>query len=135
MKIHESLERVLASRDLVGDMFYDVFLQRFPEVQRYFVGVDMHRQGVLLTTALLVVEQYYRNPRVAIEKYLQYLGTKHHDREIPRELYDKWVDAMLETLHRFHGDEWNQELSDEWREAFGRTIELMFEGYEQRFTV
>lgn len=135
MKIHESLELVLASKQSVGELFYDVFFTHHPDVQEHFHNVNMKRQAVLLTTALMLVERYYSRPNLTIETYLQYLGTQHHDRGIPQELYPKWIDAMLETLERFHGGDWTHELAMEWKEAFGQSIELMFEGYEQHYTV
>ena len=95
----------------------------------------MVHQAVVLTNSLLIVAQYYRKPRLAMEQYLQILGTRHHDRGIPRDLYQSWTDAMLDTLKDFHGESWSDDLASQWREAIGRTVEIMFEGYEKHFTV
>ena len=135
MEIRESLEQVLASKQSLGELFYDVFFTRHPEVQEYFSNVNMKRQAVLLTTALILVERYYSRPNLTVETYLQYLGTKHHDKGIPQELYPIWTDAMLETLEKFLASDWTPELAAEWKEAFERSIKLMFEGYEEHFTV
>ena len=135
MDISESLDRILESKQILGDSFYKIFLDRYPEVQEHFEGVNLQRQAVLLTMALIVVEQYYSNPYLATEKYLQYLGTKHHERRIPQDLYHKWAEAMLDTLEQFHGDDWDEGLADQWREAIGRSTELMFEGYAEHFKV
>ena len=132
MDISQSLDRILQSQESFGDAFYDVFLNTHPEVHEFFRGVDMQRQGVLLTMALTVVEHYSRNGYPATKKYLQYLGSKHHERSIPKELYSKWSDALLETLAEFHGSDWSDALAMEWREAVRSATELMFEGYSQK---
>jgi len=66
---------------------------------------------------------------------LQYLGTKHNELNIPKEGYGKWTGAMIETMGRFHGDDWSSTLEEQWREAIGKATALMFEGYETRVTV
>lgn len=132
MNISQSLGLILESKDVFGDAFYDVFLTGCPDARQYFQNVDMKRQGVLLTMALTIVEHYYHNAYRAMETYLQYLGTQHLDRSIPKELYSHWTEAMLETLARFHGSAWDGTLAAEWKEALGRATELMFEGYDKR---
>jgi hemoglobin-like flavoprotein len=133
LNIHQSLEQILRSKDAFGESFYQVFFDRYPHVRKHFDGVNMRRQAVLLTMALIVIERYYYEPFQATEQYLQYLGTRHKEWEIPRELYPQWADAMLTSLALFHGDQWSDELGRQWQEAIGRATELLFEGYDERF--
>lgn len=135
MQISESLHAILHSKDEMAQRFYRRFLTAYPEVQHHFDKVDMHRQGILLTTALIVVERFYDKPTAAVEQYLEYLGTKHHDLKIEKELYSPWTEAMIATLAEFHAEDWDAELEKQWRQAFGRAIETMFRGYERRVTV
>jgi hemoglobin-like flavoprotein len=135
MNIHQSIKRILDSKEVLGDLFYSVFLNRYPEIQQYFEGVNMKRQAVLLTTALVLVEQNYSSSYPAIEQYLRYLGSKHHDRFIPFKIYEQWREAMLETLAQFHGSQWSEELAAQWRDAIDQTTELMLEGYEQHISI
>jgi hemoglobin-like flavoprotein len=133
--IHASLSKVLQARDEVGRMFYDHFLSQYPAVQQYFRGVDLKRQSVLLTTAVMIIERHSSHPAPALAQYLQYLGSRHHGLQIPREIYAVWTKAMLETLQRFHGADWTPALDSQWRKAFEGAIELMFEGYEAHIIV
>lgn len=135
MQINQSLQRILQAKDRLAEMFYDDFLEKFPEVRPYFAHADFHRQRILLTTALMVVERYYANPTPAVEQYLQYLGTKHNQMCIPRDSYPKWVETMLETMKRFHEDDWNPVLEQQWREAIDRARQLMMQGYDEHVTV
>jgi hemoglobin-like flavoprotein len=127
--ISQSLDRILNSQDVLGELFYDIFLHQYPEVQHFFEGVNLRRQAVLLTMALIIVEQYYSNPYPTTAEYLRYLGSKHHQLNIPKELYGKWADAMLTTLRQFHGKDWTEDLARQWREAIDRTTQQMFAGY------
>jgi hemoglobin-like flavoprotein len=135
MNIQESLQRILQEKDQLAEMFYDYFLEEYPELRPLFAKVDFKRQRVLLTTALMVVERGYTHPAPAVEQYLQYLGTKHHEFRVPKEAYAKWNEAMLVTMQRFHGEHWSEELAQQWRSAIELACELMFQGYEERVTV
>jgi hemoglobin-like flavoprotein len=133
MQIQESLDRVLQNQGLLADQFYVLFLDRYPELRPYFHGVDMRRQALMLTVALMTVERHSlgRYPAAAI--YLNYLGTRHSDRGVPREAYPKFRDALLETLARFHGKDWDPDLATQWGEALDRSWETMSAGYRERF--
>jgi hemoglobin-like flavoprotein len=135
MNIQESLQRILEEKDRLAEMFYDCFLEEYPEVRPLFDNVDFKRQRVLLTTALMVVERGYTHPAPAVEQYLQYLGTKHHELRVPKAAYAKWTEAMLVTMQRFHGEDWSEDLAQQWRSAIEEACELMFQGYEERVTV
>ena len=129
MDIQESLHQILDREELVADLFYIVFLERYPEVRRHFAGVNMQRQGVLLTMALQVVVQYYLHGFPAAEAYLKILGEEHSRREIAPELYPKFCDALLATLGRFHSRDWKDPLAQEWQQALERAVGKMLETY------
>lgn len=130
MDISTSVERILQSRDLLGSTFYDVFFRRHPDVQQYFEGVNLTRQGVLLTMALVVIEQFHTHAYPATHRYLQYLGTKHDVLGIPKDTYPHFRDALLETLGLFHAGDWTPPLADAWRAAIDKASAAMLEGYD-----
>ncbi|MHB0956467.1 MAG: globin domain-containing protein [Pirellulaceae bacterium] len=135
MNIQDSLHQVLASKTAFGEDFYRTFFRRCPEARVFFAGVDLERQAILLTMSLLVIEKQFAHPYAAAAEYLRYLGTKHHDRKIPKHLYAEWRDAMLETLAKFHATDWNDELQMQWYEAIELVTDLMFQGYKEHYTV
>jgi hemoglobin-like flavoprotein len=128
--MQQSLHHILERRDSLADLFYLVFLDRYPDVRRHFEGVDLKHQGALLTMALMVIERHYTHSYAATELYLQYLGTKHKTRGIPIDLYPPFADAMLASLERFHGKDWSPELARQWQEALDKALETMILGYE-----
>jgi hemoglobin-like flavoprotein len=135
MNIQESLQEILEAKDRLAKMFYEHFLEEHPELRPFFAKVDLERQQILLTTGLMVIARQYTHPTPAVEQYLQYLGTKHHQLQIPRAAYAKWTDAMLVTMQRFHGPKWSEDLELQWRAAVEQACDLMFQGYEERITV
>jgi hemoglobin-like flavoprotein len=135
MDLHESLQRILASKQVLGDAFYEALFARHPEFRPLFEGLDLHRQAVVLTMELTAIDNYHRLRSPAARLYLQYLGTKHHDRGIPQELYGPFRETLLEVLQQVLGQGWTEELAGEWKAAIDDASAVMFEGYSERFTV
>jgi hemoglobin-like flavoprotein len=133
--IQESLHRILEQKETFADLFYLVFLDRFPELRKYFRGVNLKRQGVLLTMALLVIERNHSGSFPSTRQFLRYLGSKHHERGIPAAAYPKFRLAFLATLERFHSKDWNEQLALDWSEAIDNATDLMLEGYRVHLTI
>ncbi len=135
MDIHDSLQFILQAKDQLAGLFYERFLEEYPEVRPFFQNVDFARQRVLLTTTLMVIERNFSEPTPAIEQYLQYLGTRHHGMKIPRESYAKWIKSMVAAMRQFHGQHWSPELEQQWLSAIERARQLMLQGYDVHTTV
>jgi hemoglobin-like flavoprotein len=131
MDIQESLHQVLQHKDVFGRLFYDTFFDRCPEARRFFAHVNLGQQALLLTIALKVVEAHYTNDYPTTALYLQYLGHKHHTRQVPPELYPPFRDALLAALEQFHGGDWDATAARQWREAIERATERMLLGYQE----
>jgi hemoglobin-like flavoprotein len=129
MDIRESLKRILQRKQPVIASFYEVFFDEYPEVRPFFAGVNMKRQAVLLTMAIQLIVQYYSYSFPVMEGYLKILGEKHRDRGIGKEHFPKFALAMLETLRRFHGPEWDEQLAQQWHEALELASATMLEAY------
>jgi len=135
MNLSESVHRILEHRESLGDMFYLVFLDRYPDVRRHFQGVDLKNQAVLLTMVLMVIERHHAASNPATETYLKYLGTKHCRRGILPDLYPHFRDAMLAALEQFHSQDWTESLANQWTEAIEEAAGTMLEGYKQHYSV
>lgn len=131
MDIHNSLKAILDSDTLFGKTFYKTFFARCPEGKAHFEGIDMERQALVLTMALTLIEQHYTHGYAAVEQYLRHLGSRHKERAVPAALYPRWRDAMLSALESFHGDDWNDALAGQWREAIDGVSDSMLFGYDE----
>lgn len=135
MDMHESLQVILASNQVIGDSFYEALFARHPEFRPYFEGIRLRRQAVVLTALLTVIEVYHRLRSPPARLLLQYLGTKHRNLGIPQELFGPFRDTLLEVLQRFLEEDWAEELATEWKTAIDDAAAVMFEGYSKDFTV
>jgi hemoglobin-like flavoprotein len=130
MQIHESLEKILESKEAVVDLFYDEFLDRHPGIREYFRGIDMKRQSMQLTMALMLVVHHYNHRYATTASYLMELGRQHDERrKIPAATYPMFRDCLLETLQRFHGEEWDEALAEQWCHALDLAAATMLGGY------
>ncbi len=129
MDISESVQRIVSNDGLVTDLFYIKYLDRYPELRKYFEGVEMQHQSVLLKMALSVIQQYYEHRFPGAEQYLRVLGSKHQLRGIPAGLYADWRECMLETLAQFHGHDWSPPLQEEWTAAINVASDVMMSAY------
>jgi len=134
MDIAESIQRIHSREEIVTDLFYDIFLDRHPEVRQYFLGVNLGHQATVLRMVLLVIVQHYRQPTPAIDQYLKVLGHRHGERQIPAELYPPFRDCLLETLKRFHGNDWSSALEAQWHAAVDSASRVMLQGYSEAGT-
>jgi hemoglobin-like flavoprotein len=130
MDIRESVDRVLASEALLGEIFYEEFFREAPEATSLFEGVDMRRQALVLTMALPLIAHHQTSASPAITHYLQLLGSRHRDRSVPAELYTRWSEAMLVALERLLGVAWDEDLAVQWRAALRKASTTMLTGYE-----
>jgi hemoglobin-like flavoprotein len=84
---------------------------------------------------LSVIVAYYRHKSRAPGLYLQVLGTRHKDRGVPAEMYEPFCEILLEVMATFFGDDWDDDLAQQWRIAVEEAANKMREGYDQRFHV
>lgn len=130
MDLHESVDRILAEGTTLTDRFYELFFERHPEARVLFEKTHMSAQSVMLSAALMVSKHHPGYP-LATRQYLNLLGTRHARKGVRRDLYPAFQDILLVALEEFHGADWSDGLSRQWREAVESAIQLMLEGYDQ----
>ncbi len=135
LTITDSISAILNSKESFGEKFYARMFTGYPHLKQHFDGVNMREQAVVVTMALTLIEQYYSRANEATHKYLQVLGSRHCERQIPKDSYADWLDALLETLSAFHEHAWTESLADQWKEAIEKATRAIFEGYDKHFHV
>ncbi|MBC8353191.1 MAG: hypothetical protein H8E66_14435 [Planctomycetes bacterium] len=130
MDLNDSISDILDSDLRFGRSFYSTFFKRYPQVEKYFDGVNLHRQAAVLTMTLLVIENYRTAQRPAMSTYLRELGARHNEWDVPLEMYDYFRDSLLESLSQFHGKDWSDNLNSQWDTAIDCTIREMVKAYE-----
>ena len=94
-----------------------------------FEKTHMSTQAVMLSAALMVTK-YYPDYPLAARQYLNVLGTRHLRAGVPRALYPAFTEVILVALEEFHGADWSEDLSRQWREATESAVQLVLEGYD-----
>lgn len=129
MTLQESLANLLAQKEPVIRAFYDRFLTEVPEATRLFAGIDLKQQALMLTMALIMVESHSRSGFPAIQHYLHVLGDRHREWGVPKTLFPKFRECLIETLKEWHGPDWSLDLEEEWSRAIDQAIATMLDGY------
>ena len=136
MEIQDSIQKILQGESVVAERFYECYFRCHPEARRFFDGIDMRRQAVMLNMALLLVEHHHGKRYPATEHYLKVLGHTHASRRgVPVEAYAPFRDCLLETLAEFHGADWDENLAAQWRAALDLAIATMLQGHEGIYSV
>jgi hemoglobin-like flavoprotein len=131
VELSNSVHQILSEDYVVVDLFYEIYLAKYPDIRRYFDGVDLGQQAVLLTNALTLIEKHHTHRYPATGLYLRVLGSRHARMGVAAELYPDWRDCLLDTLERYHGEQWTAGLENEWSSAIHSVIDAMLEGYRQ----
>jgi hemoglobin-like flavoprotein len=125
-----SLTRCLAVPAFL-DGFYDRFVGSSEEVREKFRGVDLKRQVRMLQDSLYVVAVAAQGEEGSPARdALPWLAARHsrHDLDIRPELYDLWIDCLVETA-RAHDPEFGPEVETAWRETLTLGANYMRERY------
>ena len=107
----KSLERC-TSRSQFLDLFYTKFLASSPKIREKFKDTDFVRQKRAMI--LLAAEEPEKDPG----RYLSEVAERHsaRDLDIGAELYDLWLDSLLETVEECD-PEFTPEIRKAWEEV------------------
>lgn len=130
INLEQSVDQILEHGTAVTDRFYELFFEGYPEAKAKFDGVDMQTQSAMVTMVFAAIRQHPQMS-LASQRYLQVLGTRHSRANVPRDLYQPFLETFLVTLKEFHGADWTDALAAQWRTAFEDIITLMLQGYEE----
>jgi hemoglobin-like flavoprotein len=97
--VDSSLQRCIGNPRFL-DRFYERFLASSPKVKERFERTDFVKQKRALRGSLWMMLLAAANEAEGPDRYLRYLADLHSARQldIGAELYDLWLDCLLETL-------------------------------------
>jgi hemoglobin-like flavoprotein len=97
------------------DRFYDRFLSSSPKVREKFVGTDFSRQKRMLQASLQLLLVAAQDDGKRPTPYLDEVAARHSASQmaIGAELYDLWLDALLDTVGETDPD-WSPALAEAW---------------------
>ncbi len=124
-RLKRSWSLVAAHGDQVPLYFYSTLFLAYPETRQMF-PTNMAGQRDRLVTALgHIVSQVDQVDQLA--GYLQGLGADHRKFGVQAEHYPAVGEALVATLRHFLGDQWTEELAQDWTAAYGLVSKVMTE--------
>jgi hemoglobin-like flavoprotein len=125
-----SLGRCLATPAFLHE-FYDLFIASSPEVREKFRDTEFARQTRVLSDSLYIMAVAAESREESVgRKEMDRLATRHahSDLDIRPELYDAWLDCLLEAARR-HDPEFSPEIGAAWRDTLLPGIQHMRSRY------
>lgn len=120
---NDSYERVSGDLNAFFDVFYQNFMAKSDSIKAMFVGIDMDHQKEVLVDSLTFMISFSATKQAS--GYLAKMAEKHQtELKIPNQLYDFWMEALLETLPNFDR-RYNQDVALAWRIVLSPGIEFM----------
>ncbi|SCL32315.1 Ferredoxin-NADP reductase [Micromonospora rhizosphaerae] len=124
-RLKESWSLVAAHGDQVPLYFYSTLFLAHPETRQMF-PTNMAGQRDRLVTALgHIVSNVDQVDRLV--GFLRDLGADHRKFAVRAEHYPAVGEALLATLRHFLGDQWTDELAQDWSAAYGLVSQVMIE--------
>jgi len=113
------------------DTFYDLFLNKSPEIADKFRNTDFNIQRLMLRESLLVMLCFNLGVTGTREELVR-MGRRHSrsQLDIRPELYDLWLDALCETI-KLCDSEYSPGLEAAWRREMQAGINIFREEYDQ----
>lgn len=123
--VQDSFEKVVPIASTAADIFYARLFEVAPEVRPMF-SADMTKQKEQLMATLATAVQNLHQTETIVP-VLQKLGRDHVGYGVKDEHYDTVGGALLFTLEKGLGDDWNDELKGAWAETYGLVASVMKE--------
>lgn len=111
---------------IIGDLFYSKLFADHPELRRLFPK-DMGQQYLKLTDMLTAITAGLNNFSSYSDE-LRAMGKRHVNYGVKYHHYNMVGDALLWTLQKGLGNEWNDNTAQAWAACYNTLVEVMTEG-------
>lgn len=115
---NDSLERCRQDPGFM-DRFHEVFLASSEDVRRHFEGVDLKKTRGMIQSSLPFLLVANTAPSA-----LAKTAHSHRQMDIEPELYEVWLDAMLQAVEQTD-PEFDARIAQAWRVVVSRGIDFM----------
>jgi NAD(P)H-flavin reductase/hemoglobin-like flavoprotein len=125
-RLKHSWQVVAGYGDQVPLYFYSTLFLAYPETRQMF-PTNMAGQRDRLLTALGHIVSHVDQAEQLVG-FLQSLGADHRKFAVRPEHYPAVGEALLATLRHFLGEQWTEELAQDWSAAYGLIAKVMMDG-------
>jgi nitric oxide dioxygenase len=125
-RMHDMLARLRRDHPTAGEDFYHILFRRAPHLRTLFREEDMAGQGMkFMTTLAVLVDKADRPEEMGAE--VRELGKGHAAYGVRAEHYEPMREALIETMRRKLGTEFDAALEAEWRVLYDRVAQDMIQ--------
>jgi hemoglobin-like flavoprotein len=112
------------------DRFYEIFLGSSPKVKEKFAKTDFVHQKIALRASLYAMLLAAKDTNGGPGKYLDAYAERHSSRDlnIGAELYDLWLDSLLQAVKE-HDPDCSPEVLDAWEQVMMIGISYLLSRY------
>lgn len=120
---NDSFEKCLHGRySTFFERFYRNFEDKYPEIKRLFEKTDPQRRFDMLEESILIMVDYSANGHASDN--LSRLAEFHSGLGLRAEMFDLWMDALVETLREVDPD-FGGNAEYAWRDMLSPGLEYM----------
>jgi hemoglobin-like flavoprotein len=125
--LQSSFLKLEPQADEFASTFYRILFNKYPRIQPLFASTDMAKQKNKLVESLKLVMVNVHNSE-ALTSILKNLGARHVQYGAVLNDYPLIGDALLQSLEKHLGKDWNAEVKQTWTLAYGMIADTMAAG-------
>ncbi|MDH4361110.1 MAG: response regulator [Nitrospirota bacterium] len=125
-RIQRSFRMVVSQGEKMASRFYDLLLERSPELQKFFHPGNLSQQHAKFFNGLHSLMLHLEHPQ-ALRAALVQLGEQHQGYGIEIQHYPPVVDTLLQVLTEFSGEGMDGETYDAWANFLHLVRAIMLE--------
>lgn len=114
--VKSTFAHIVPVADTAAEWFYGRLFEQSPQYRALFKG-DMEKQGAMLMQTLALAVKHLHDPTPLI-KPLQAMGRRHTGYGVQDQDYDQVGAALLWTLEKGLGAQWNNDVRQAWTGAY-----------------
>jgi hemoglobin-like flavoprotein len=126
-RLTRSYDRILSAGDRMPELLFTHLLNQRAAVRDLFPPDIKQLKHQFARMLHWLVAHLHEPQKVRIA--LVDLGRRHQGYGVKSEYYPAIIDALLDTMKTICGDDWNDELSRDWRQTFELMVHHMLRAY------
>ena len=127
LKAH--LAEVVEHENELTDELYERLFRKRPDAKDLFGMYSRANQQRMMSETLGAV-LHILDQEAWLGEYVHAMGSRHQfSYETPTDMYEPYLEALIEALAHVSGQDWTPSLEQAWRAALTQVNRLMTDGY------
>lgn len=128
-RVQETWEMVVPIQDTAADLFYGKLFEIDSSLRPLFPEDMAEQKKKLMTMITTAVRGLTKLDQIV--PAVQALGRRHNDYKVTPAMYDAVGAALLDTLEKGLGDQWDEPTKEAWTLTYGTLAKVMIDAAEE----